>query len=569
MRTIAFLTKSDRFLPDIEWSNKSYIHNIFRFWEMIFGRKFGAKAEASVEVFYDTDGQINVRRHFFTLEAVLAHVEGTVRDALKVFSPQNLLSPLPQFGYIPRSALATVAIVVMGVEMKLNGDSVFAPMFAGAIAFDTADKKDGAGAGSPITLSFTTTGSSRGLVAGCHQGGGSAPATPAMTYNSVSMTQETTPLFYNQRQVTSFSLIAPATGANTASMSWSGGGSTEAGFGLISYTGVDQTDMVEATNTGAISGTSFNGASVTTLTANAVVATFISFRNGVTTVACSDNQRYVLQQGDSSGSVQMIGGDKQATTTGSYSVAFTASASEAGPSATLAIKPSASTNVTADAGVVTATFSTPAPAISGGANVAQSTPPTATFNTNAPAISGDANVTSSVVTATFSLPAPNIITPDSYIDASVVTATFSLPTPTVEIDTQVDVGVLTATFSLPASSVQIDFTHSANVQTATFTLPAPVISAESNITISASVVTATFSLPSATISAEQNAVAEPSVLTATFSLPVPTVTAVRNVSVDVGVVTATFSTNAPTKVGGLWTAQPRTLGDWTPQPRSI
>lgn len=233
------------------------------------------------------------------------------------------------------------------------------------------------------------------------------------------------------------------------------------------------------------------------------------------------------------------------------------------------ISGSSSTNVTVSATVLTGTLSTPAPSISGGSTVSQGTPPSATFSTPAPAISGDANVTSSVVTATFSIPAPNIITPDSYVDASAVTATFSLPAPSVGGDANVPVGVLTATLSIPASSVQIDFTHSANVQVATFSLPAPTIIEESNISISASVVTATFSLPSPTITSEQNAMVEAGVLTATFSIPEITVTAIRNVSVDVSVLTATFSTNAPTKVGGLWTAQPRNLGTWTPQGRVI
>lgn len=234
----------------------------------------------------------------------------------------------------------------------------------------------------------------------------------------------------------------------------------------------------------------------------------------------------------------------------------------------LVVTHSASVSVTVNATVVTATVSTPAPSVSGGAVVSPTTP-VATFSTPAPSISGAANVEASVVTATFSTPAPNIITPDAQVSASVVTATFSTPAPTVSGDANVSAGVQTATFSLPASEVQISVSIDASPQVATFSTPAPTVTGISNITVSATVVTATFSTPSPTVSAEQNAIAEAGVVTATFTTPAPTVTAIRNVTVDASVVTATFSVQTPRKVGGLWTAQPRVEGTWTPTARAI
>lgn len=226
------------------------------------------------------------------------------------------------------------------------------------------------------------------------------------------------------------------------------------------------------------------------------------------------------------------------------------------------------TSVSVDATVQTATLSTPAPAITGGASVAP-TVPTATFSTPAPAISGDANVASSVVTATFSIPLYDIITPDAEVRPSTVTATFTVPAYTIAIDTSFAVSVVTATFSIPALAVQIDFSHPASPLLATFTTPAPTLDTESNIIVSGTVVTATFSIPAYSVDTEQNAMVEQGVLTATFTIPEYTVTAVRTVTVDVSVVTATFTTLAPTKVGGLWTAQGRVEGVWTPQPRAI
>jgi len=226
-------------------------------------------------------------------------------------------------------------------------------------------------------------------------------------------------------------------------------------------------------------------------------------------------------------------------------------------------------NVSVDATVQTATFSTPTPAITGGAIVSQGTPPVATFSTPAPEISGASNVTASVLTAVFSIPAVNIITPDSMIDASVLTATFTTPAPTVQIDSSVTVGVQDIVLSIPASSVQIDASVAVNAQVATFSIPAPTIIEESNITVSPDALVATFSTAEVTVTAEQNAICEPSALTAVFSTPEVTVTAERHISVDVNALTATFSINQPTKVVGLWTAQGRNLGVWTPQGRVI
>jgi len=231
---------------------------------------------------------------------------------------------------------------------------------------------------------------------------------------------------------------------------------------------------------------------------------------------------------------------------------------------------SASTSVSVSATVLTATLSTPAPSLSGGATVSPSVL-TATFDAPDPAISGGANVAPNALTATFSIPAVNIITPDAQVDAGVLTATFSTPAPDVSGAANVEASVLTATFSMPASSVQIDASIAATVLTATFSTPAPTIDAISNITVSPSALVATFSIPAPTVTGEVNAIAVPSVLTATFSLPTPTVTAIMNVEVSASVLTATFSVQTPRRVGGVWTAQPRVNGDaeWTAQPRAV
>lgn len=226
-----------------------------------------------------------------------------------------------------------------------------------------------------------------------------------------------------------------------------------------------------------------------------------------------------------------------------------------------------STSVTANAGVQTATFSSPARTVSGAANVSPSAL-SATFSTPTTSVSGAANVTASVVAATFSIPAVNIITPDAQINAGVLSATFSIPAAVASGDANVTQGTaLGATFSIPSPSLQIGYTHAASPLSATFTTPAVEIFSEASVTVSPDPVVATFSHPAVTVSTEQNAMFEAGVLSATFSTLGVTVTGERNLIYDAQVLSATFSIQTPRKVGGLWSPVPRNEGVWTPQPR--
>src|SRR5579872_3571373 len=73
------LTGKDRHLPEIVWSDNSWVHNIFRVFEMIFWRRDGIRAESSVAV---ADGKVFIK--LFTFEAACAHFEALVRNAFKV-----------------------------------------------------------------------------------------------------------------------------------------------------------------------------------------------------------------------------------------------------------------------------------------------------------------------------------------------------------------------------------------------------------------------------------------------------------------------------------------------------
>ena len=114
-----------------------------------------------------------------------------------------------------------------------------------AISFDSASVgiRAPSGAG-PLTFSHTVTGSNTVLFVGCFATAGDVVT--GITYNSISLTQvskvtsggETTYLYY---------LIAPTTGANNISVSWTGNSVVRAHG--ASYTGAKQSGVPDASAT--------------------------------------------------------------------------------------------------------------------------------------------------------------------------------------------------------------------------------------------------------------------------------------------------------------------------------
>lgn len=204
-----------------------------------------------------------------------------------------------------------------------------------AIAFDNETLNNQNNAASPATFSHTTAGSNRGLLVIVNYNNNSIA--PSVTYAGVSMTQNVIQGPSAQRSMAIFSLSNPTIGANNVVVSYSGT-SNEINIVAISYTGVDQTTMVDATNSGSFSGSTTPSLSVTTVTANSWVFVGGVGRNGLNdwTPDSPSVQRYKTT--DFSAGVQSNGADRTTTTTGSYTVSFT-TASEQGPLGGVAIKP--------------------------------------------------------------------------------------------------------------------------------------------------------------------------------------------------------------------------------------
>lgn len=223
------LTGANRDKVEIEWSNKSWTHNVFRAYEFIFWRRSGIRVESSVVPFFDKEGALlyeEIRCH--TFEAVCANIETMVRER------------------IPRLKIVKVAIPVLAFNN--NFKSLGTP-YLFAIALDATATGVTDNTSNPSSWSHTCTGSSRGLILIVSQREvysttSAAYAGSGATYVIGSRTTNNTG---DLPQI--FKKIAPSTGANNATYTGGTGGTTEQKSGMsISFTGVDQTTLTGAAN---------------------------------------------------------------------------------------------------------------------------------------------------------------------------------------------------------------------------------------------------------------------------------------------------------------------------------
>lgn len=209
---------------------------------------------------------------------------------------------------------------------------------------------------------------------------------------------------------------------------------------------------------------------------------------------------------------------------------------------------SAGTNVTVNAGIPNATFTTQSPTVTTVKNKTVSpSVQSSVFSTQAPTITATKNVTVTPGVQSIVASQPSIgITVGDGATPAVQSAVFSAVSPTVSAqkNSTVSAGIQSAVFSTQNPTIKINDTVSANVQTATFTALNPTVDATSGVvdaTVNAGVQTGVFSQQTVTVSAVKNATPSFSVQTGLFSLPTPTISAQKNPTVSVAVQTASFS----------------------------
>jgi len=205
----AVVTRHDRYMPVITWSDKSWTHNTFRAYEYCFGRKVGLRLESSVQVGLDESGNQVLTRGIYTFEALIAHTETKLRSIqfkLPEINPIYGAVILDLFGH-QRVFVANNGIINnIGYRFALALDDS-----SGVISTPGTG-----GTKNSLTYSQTCTGSDLILVVGA----GERAVATATTYNGVSLNALTS-YTTSAAQARHFWLAAPATGANNVVTSFS------------------------------------------------------------------------------------------------------------------------------------------------------------------------------------------------------------------------------------------------------------------------------------------------------------------------------------------------------------
>lgn len=237
---LSTITGKPRYIIQVKWSNKSWTHNVFRVYELVFGRKYGIRAEMST--LFDGD---TVTYSCHSWESVFALLEMYIRRTLsfKLWIPIRVSVPILQ---------------------TPQGMRFFASPYIFAIAFDAATVGTTASA-SPQTVSHTVTGTDPLLFVGCGcMHSTTAPTVSAVSYAAVGMTSPRTDVQGGARTYP-WLLGAASTGTNDVSVTWSAGTNERMNSIAQSYSGSQSSSTADANN-GLVGTTSTGDKNVTVTT---------------------------------------------------------------------------------------------------------------------------------------------------------------------------------------------------------------------------------------------------------------------------------------------------------------
>lgn len=307
LKTFEFITRKPSYRPEIKWSSNSWTHNVFRVYEMIFGRKVGIRVEA--RLYSDSEG--NNLYEFYTVEALLAHLEYRLRNIFE----------LPKFHFVRVQEYQYATIGGFQSPMR--------PIFNLAIAFDNAVEDNAAGTTitTHTTANFTITGSDITLTA-CGQGQDNSPNYPTSVKwggsGGTAMTDAGANVLVTGAALTTslWYLGSLSTDTKTVYVLY-GASQSRIGVGLISMTGTSATPL-GAVNTN-LSTTYSSGATVslTTTSANSLIVGGMAYNAGsagITSTGTGQTSRYtgeVLANHGFEGSTQTT------TSTASYTTSYT------------------------------------------------------------------------------------------------------------------------------------------------------------------------------------------------------------------------------------------------------
>lgn len=271
----ARVTKTHRQKVEIIWSDKSWVHNIFRFYELVCWRKFGVRPEASTRTWHDDKGKMHVIREFYTIEALLAYCETLVREYLSIKSIKRVIRFFDwrDWGFEVEYITAPRLQATNGMQFDFNPKL---PIFSLAVAFDASSSKGGTSA-TTETVNHVCTGTHLVLWSMGGSETNTISSNTGVTYNGVAFanyTQDQRPNGdgSNADWGSIWYLVNPATGTNSLVSTWNGSSAFKEVIS-VSYSGCDTSNPIGATTNN--SGFSTNvTATVNTLYADSYVITF-------------------------------------------------------------------------------------------------------------------------------------------------------------------------------------------------------------------------------------------------------------------------------------------------------
>lgn len=210
------VTRTERYRVSIEWNPNCWTHNIFRVFELLFGRKYGIRAEISLRAWKNQYGQKTIyAAHSF--EGACALTEQAIRQILKfkVLIPVRIWIP---------------------VLRTPQGMPVFASPYLFAIAFDAKGRNSGILTSSVTIAGFVTaSGSDLKMLGSVILNNTIATPTVTLTYNTIAASL----LVNSQESIHIFDLPAPATGSHDVVATSSE--TNDIYVDVATYSGVDQT----------------------------------------------------------------------------------------------------------------------------------------------------------------------------------------------------------------------------------------------------------------------------------------------------------------------------------------
>lgn len=279
---------------DFNWSSTSWIHNVFRLYELIFWRREGIRP--AISAYQNSDGTTTYAFHSF--EAALNLLESKIRGLLQKFELQKVY--LPVFVAPGAPVFSSPYLFAIAVQNTANGSPV---------------------AGTTRNLSMIVgSGSNLFLATAFETQAGTDPVTGVVFNTSETMTQgkKLQESFLSTFWLYIYYEVNPT--VTTANITISQGTSSGGPVAAVSYTGASQGALDSATSGSTPSGTTFAQA-FTTVANNAWTLNLIRCDAGGATPTASTGS--TLRSTTPDGGTRLFDSNAAVTPAGSYTMNYT------------------------------------------------------------------------------------------------------------------------------------------------------------------------------------------------------------------------------------------------------